>query len=49
MINFLATLAAMVAGAQNEDYRRGFLAALAALASLIGVESIEGVDRGRSS
>ena len=48
LINFLATLAGMAASADNEDYRRGFLAALAALAGLIGV-SIEGVNRGRSS
>lgn len=44
LINFLRTLSAMAAMFGNTEYRQGWLAALAALAMLVGVapNSIEG-------
>lgn len=37
IVNFLRTLAAMAAAFGDSEYRRGWLAALAALAMLVGV------------
>ena len=36
--NFLRTLAAMAAAFGDSEYRRGWLAALAAMAMLVGIE-----------
>lgn len=42
--NFLRTLSAIAAGMSDAEYRRGWLAALAALAMLVGIEGERGQD-----
>lgn len=45
--NFIRTLSTIAAGMPDAEYRRGWLAALAALAMLVGIEGERGQDDDR--
>lgn len=45
--NFIRTLSTIAAGMPDTEYRRGWLAALVALAMLVGIEGERGQDDDR--